>query len=122
MSSIGSIFGKSMIMVALVLGFLAVTGTASAQNQCPDAASCAAIGQGWSNLGVAIGAGLAIGLAGLATGLAQKDIGAAAIGAVAENPANLGRAIVFVAIPETIVIFGLLIAFQLAGGLAVIGG
>ena len=65
--------------------------------------------------GIAIGAGLAIGLAGLGTGIAQRDIGAAAVGATAENEGFLGKSLIYVAIPETIVIFGLLIAFQLAG-------
>ncbi len=65
--------------------------------------------------GIAIGAGLAIGLTGLATGLAQRDIGAAAVGATAENESFLGQSLIYVAIPETIVIFGLLIAFQLVG-------
>jgi V/A-type H+-transporting ATPase subunit K len=65
--------------------------------------------------GIAIGAGLAIGLAGLGTGIAQRDIGAAAVGATAENEGFLGKSLIYVAIPETIVIFGLLIAFQLVG-------
>ena len=65
--------------------------------------------------GIAIGAGLAIGLAGLGTGIAQRDIGAAAVGATAENDGFLGKSLIYVAIPETIVIFGLLIAFQLVG-------
>jgi len=59
--------------------------------------------------------GLAIGLAGLGTGIAQRDIGAAAVGATAENDGFLGKSLIYVAIPETIVIFGLLIAFQLVG-------
>jgi V/A-type H+-transporting ATPase subunit K len=68
-----------------------------------------------STQGLAIGAGLAIGLAGLGTGLAQKDIGAAAVGATAEDPGFLGRGILLVAIPETIVIFGFVVAFLLLG-------
>lgn len=64
---------------------------------------------------IAVGAGLAIGLAGLGTGIAQRDIGAAAVGATAENEGFLGKSLIYVAIPETIVIFGLLIAFQLVG-------
>lgn len=65
--------------------------------------------------GIAIGAGLAIGLTGLGTAIAQRDIGAAAVGATAENEGFLGKSLIYVAIPETIVIFGLLIAFQLVG-------
>ncbi|HUL39099.1 MAG TPA: ATPase [Methanomassiliicoccales archaeon] len=64
---------------------------------------------------VAIGAGIAIGLSGLAAGWAEKDIGSAAVGAIAENPKNFGRSLVMTVIPETIVIFGLVIAFLLMG-------
>lgn len=64
---------------------------------------------------VAIGAGLAVGLAGLGTGIAQRDIGAAAVGATAENEGFLGKSLIYVALPETIVLFGLLIAFLLLG-------
>jgi V/A-type H+-transporting ATPase subunit K len=59
---------------------------------------------------IAIGAGFAVGLAAIGTGLAQGRIGAAAMGAVAENPRLLGRAILFVAIPETLVILGFAVA------------
>ncbi len=66
---------------------------------------------------LAIGAGLAIGLAGLGTGVAQSQIGAAGVGATAENEKNFGKAIVFVALPETIVLFGFVIAFLLMGNI-----
>lgn len=61
---------------------------------------------------IAIGAGLAVGLAGLGAGLAEKDIGAAAVGAITENPSLFGRAMIFTVLPETIVIFGLVIAIM----------
>ena len=64
---------------------------------------------------IAIGAGIAVGLAGLGSGWAEKDIGSAAVGAVAENPKNFGRSLILTVIPETIVIFGLVIAFLLMG-------
>lgn len=59
---------------------------------------------------IAIGAGIAVGLAALATGLAQSRIGAAAMGAIAEKPELTGRAILLVAIPETLVILGFAVA------------
>ena len=59
---------------------------------------------------IAIGAGLAVGLAAIGTGLAQARIGAASVGAIAEKPELLGRAILFVAIPETLVILGFAVA------------
>ena len=59
---------------------------------------------------IAIGAAIAIGLAAIATGLAQARIGSAAVGAVAEKPELAGRAILLVAIPETLVILGFAVA------------
>ena len=65
----------------------------------------------WSDKGyIAIGAGLAGGLAGIGTGIAQSNIGSAAIGAVAEDDKNFTNGLIFVAIPETVVIFGLVIS------------
>ena len=65
----------------------------------------------WSAKGyIAIGAGLAVGLAGIGTGIAQSNIGSAAVGAVAEDDKNFTNGLIFVAIPETVVIFGLVIS------------
>jgi V/A-type H+-transporting ATPase subunit K len=61
----------------------------------------------------AIGAGLSVGLAGLGTGIAQSNIGAATVGATAEDPKNFGKGLVMTVIPETILIFGLVIAILL---------
>ena len=66
---------------------------------------------------VAIGAGVAVGFAGIGTGLAQKDIGAAAVGAAAEKPEMFGRGLVLMVIPETILLFGFVIAFLLMGNI-----
>lgn len=63
----------------------------------------------------AIGAGVAVGLAGLGTGWAMRDIGAAAVGATAENEDMFGRGLVLMVIPETVVLFGFVIAFLLMG-------
>lgn len=59
---------------------------------------------------MAIGAGIAVGLAALGTGLAQAKIGAAGMAAIAEKPELTGRAILMVAIPETLVILGFAVA------------
>ena len=64
---------------------------------------------------MAIGAGLAIGLAGIGTGIAQSHTGAAAVGAVAEDRGNLANSLIFIAIPETVVILGFVIANQIMG-------
>ena len=54
----------------------------------------------------AIGAGLALGLAAIGTGIAQSRIGAAGAGTLAEKPDLLGVIILLIAIPETMVILG----------------
>ena len=59
---------------------------------------------------LAIGAGIAIGLAAIATGYAQAKIGSAGVGAMAEKPELTGRIILLVAIPETLVILGFAVA------------
>ena len=62
---------------------------------------------------IAIGAALAIAVTALATAIAQSRIGAAMAGAIAERPELVGSAIILVAIPETMVILGLVIAFMI---------
>lgn len=62
---------------------------------------------------IAIGAGLAVGLTGLASALAERDIGSAAIGAMTENEKLFGKGLILTVIPETIVIFGLVVAILL---------
>ncbi|HDN64797.1 MAG TPA: V-type ATP synthase subunit K [Methanosarcinales archaeon] len=62
---------------------------------------------------VAIGAGLAVGLAGLGSGLAEKDIGSAAVGAFTEKEELFGKGLIMTVIPETIVIFGFVIAIMM---------
>jgi V/A-type H+-transporting ATPase subunit K len=67
---------------------------------------------------VAIGAGIAIGMSAIGAAIAEKEIGAAAVGAIAEKEELFGKALILTVIPETIVIFGLVIAIlvlQMAG-------
>ncbi len=59
---------------------------------------------------LALGAGIAVGLAAIATGYAQAKIGSAGVGAMAEKPELTGRIILLVAIPETLVILGFAVA------------
>jgi V/A-type H+-transporting ATPase subunit K len=49
----------------------------------------------------------------IATAWAEKVVGAAAVGAMAENEKLFGKGIVFMVLPETIVLFGFAMAFLL---------
>ncbi len=55
---------------------------------------------------IAIAAALSIGITAIATSLAQRAIGSAGVGALAEKPELVGSIIILVAIPETLVILG----------------
>jgi V/A-type H+/Na+-transporting ATPase subunit K len=69
-------------------------------------------GADWMGLAY-IGAGLAVGLACIASGFAVARIGSAAIGAVSEKPELMGRTLVFLGLAEGIAIYGLIIAIMI---------
>ena len=58
-----------------------------------------------------MGAGIALGLAGLGAGISQGSIGSAAVGMLAEDSSKFGPALIFTALPESIVILGALPLF-----------
>ena len=60
---------------------------------------------------IALAAGGAIGLSAIAAALAEKEIGVAAVGAMAEKEELFGKGLILTVIPETLVLFGLLVAF-----------
>ncbi|MFC1539269.1 ATPase [Candidatus Latescibacterota bacterium] len=57
-----------------------------------------------------IAASLAVGLCAIATSIAQGRIGAAGMGAIVEKPETTGVVIIMLAIPETMVILGFVVA------------
>jgi V/A-type H+-transporting ATPase subunit K len=57
-----------------------------------------------------IAAALATGLSSLGAGVAVASVGSAAIGAMAEKPELLGRALIMVGLAEGIAIYGLIIS------------
>ncbi|MBT4824873.1 V-type ATP synthase subunit K [Candidatus Woesearchaeota archaeon] len=64
---------------------------------------------------IAIGASIAFGVSAIATAIAEKQIGAAAVGAMAEKEELFGKGLILTVIPETIVIFGLVVAILIIG-------
>ncbi len=63
-----------------------------------------------------LAAALAIGVSGLATAWAQSRIGAAGAGTIAEKPDLRGTVIIMLAIPETMVILGFVVAVLILFG------
>ena len=64
---------------------------------------------------IALSAGIAISVSALAAAWAEKTIGTAAIGAMAEKEELFGKGLILTVIPETIVIFGLIVAIMIIG-------
>ena len=65
---------------------------------------------------IALAAALAEGLPAIATAWAQSKIGAAGAGALAEKPELTATIIILVAIPETMVILGFVVAAMILFG------
>lgn len=65
---------------------------------------------------IAFAAALAVGLTALATAWAQSKIGAAGAGTLAEKPELTATIIILVAIPETMVILGFVVAAMILFG------
>lgn len=103
------------ILLAMVFG---IFGYSSAQAE--PIGEAVVVEETSSGLGaglIGVGMGLAVGLGALGTGVAQGRIGAAGLGSAVEQPSSLGLALIFFLLPETLVIFGLVIAFLLMGNL-----
>jgi V/A-type H+-transporting ATPase subunit K len=64
---------------------------------------------------IGLGAAIAVGISAYASAIAEKEIGAAAVGAMAEDEKLFGKGLILTVIPETLVIFGLVVAILLIG-------
>ena len=71
---------------------------------------------------IAVGAGAAIGFAGLGSGMGQGITASSAVGAVVEEPDMFARGIIFTALSETQAIYGFLIAILLMVFGGILGG
>lgn len=98
-------FFLTICFAALFVG--TVSSLAWAQEPAPAAGGGVGLGAGLLGLAAA----LAVGLGAIGTAWAQARIGAAAAGAMAERPEIGGRLLIFLALPETMIILGFLVAF-----------
>ncbi len=100
---------KRLAVAALVLLFLAVTSSvpALAQAQAAGAETAAAGGTApWKYLAAA----LAVGFACIGGGMAVGRLGAAAMGAIAEDASLSGKALPYLGLAEGICLWGFLVA------------
>jgi V/A-type H+-transporting ATPase subunit K len=74
-----------------------------------DAAAAAV--EGWRYLAAALSTGLSC----IGAGVAVASAASAAIGALSEDESIMGKALIFVALAESIALYGLLISFSILG-------
>jgi V/A-type H+/Na+-transporting ATPase subunit K len=101
-----------ILFLLLPLALLPMMGLAASLTITTVQAQTATTGP-YDKLGLAIGAGLAVGLAALGAGLAISAVGSAAISALAEKPDTFFRAFLVVALAEALAIYGLIMGILL---------
>jgi V/A-type H+-transporting ATPase subunit K len=69
-------------------------------------------------VGIALGAGIAMGLSALAAGWSQGSFGSALMGAIAERPEIEKNVLIWLVLPEILAILGFATAFLLIGKLS----
>ncbi len=97
---------KMSLRTLIVLATLALVaqGAAAAENTTADSSAT-------DGMTGDVGVGLALGLAAIGAGFSQAAIGSAAVGMLAEDGSKFGVALIFTALPESIVILGALPLF-----------
>jgi V/A-type H+-transporting ATPase subunit K len=95
---------------ALIVILVAATGALAAP-ETPAAPKELTIAHGLLGLAAAV----AVAFGAIGTAWAQSRIGAAAAGAIAERPEIGGQMLIFLVLPETLIIFGFLVAFFIIG-------
>jgi V/A-type H+-transporting ATPase subunit K len=105
--------GKILVLFLLPLVVLVpLVGMAAAFSVSTVQATTTTAGP-YDRLGIAISAGLAIGLSSLGAGLAISAAGSAAISALAEKPETFFRSFLIVALAEALAIYGLIMGILL---------
>ncbi len=76
-----------------------------------EAAQAAASAESWRYLAAALSTGMSC----IGAGIAVASAASAALGALSEDSSIMGKALIFVALAESIALYGLLISFSILG-------
>ena len=101
-----------LILFLLPIAILPLVGVAGAYTISTVQSSTSTAGA-YDRVGIAISAGLSVGLAALAAGIAISSAGSAAISALAEKPDTFFRSFLIVALAEALAIYGLIMGILL---------
>ncbi|MGD0351342.1 MAG: ATP synthase subunit C [Verrucomicrobiota bacterium] len=100
-------------IIGAVLAGAALWGTSAMAAEVQQAGSTGDQTSVYRTIGLGLAAAISVGLSVLGAGIAVGRIGSAAVGAIAEKPELLPRAILFVALGEGLAILGFAFAMML---------
>lgn len=100
---------KKTAAVLSLIALISLLGMGLAQESAVIAETGRSIGDGM----IALAAALAIGVGAIGVAIAQAAIGSAGAGTLAEKPEAFGQILIYLVIPETLIIFAFVIAFFL---------
>ena len=110
---LSSLKTKLLLFVLLPLALLPLVGLAAAATVTPMQETISDATGSFDRVAIAFAAMLAIGLPGIAAGLAISATGSAAISALAEKPETFFRSFLIVALAEALAIYGLIMGILL---------
>ena len=93
----------------LVADILLFSGNVQAAGDVASAAASNA--EGWKYMAAALSTGISC----IGAGIAVASAASAALGALSEDSSIMGKALIFVALAESIALYGLLISFSILG-------
>lgn len=103
-----AVFFFGTLIIADVLLF---SGKVSAAETAAAVETAAASVEGWRYMAAALSTGLSC----IGAGIAVASAASAALGALSEDSSIMGKALIFVALAESIALYGLLISFSILG-------
>lgn len=103
-----TLFFFGTLVIADMLLFSGKVSAAEAQEVAQTAASSV---EGWKYIAAALSTGISC----LGAGIAVASAASAALGALSEDSSIMGKALIFVALAESIALYGLLISFSILG-------
>ena len=104
-----------LLLAALALLVMALTGGPSSAATVPHAAAATAAAANATNGSALIGAAIAVAGSSIGAAIAVAYTGSAALAAMSERPELFGRAMVIVGLAEGIAIYGLIVSVILIG-------
>ena len=107
----------SLLKIVAIFVFCAVFMAAGFAGRAEAATEGASTRDGFATGIGYLAAALSTGMACIGAGIAVAASASAAIGASAENPAMMGRVLIFVAMGEGVTLFGLLVSIMILGRL-----